>query len=286
MSKITLNITMNIDDTSEVDLAQKIDILRKNERLSEFCSQAIKQALDDPETCEDMNKKIKLNGNGILLDRKAFYEQTNKKLNYLEGQINALRYDMHTAAVLSDKTFYKELSISVLSTIDSLFQGIKNSVQLYPGDYLDTLRWKQRETELQNTFVSSLNTLRLVQSALDLDDDTEMPESTTSAQTEIHSKQLEEQGEQLREQGEQLRELTEKFETLLNGMTDIKEVLLNSDIILQKNNADQTTSTKQAETPVQNELPAYTPQEPVVYEEAPQEFSGDLAALADFFGGM
>ena len=58
MSKIALNITMNIDDTSEVDLAQKIDILRKNERLSEFCSQAIKQALDDPETCEDMNKNI------------------------------------------------------------------------------------------------------------------------------------------------------------------------------------------------------------------------------------
>lgn len=281
MSKITLNIIMNIDDASELDLAQKIEILKRNERLSEFCSKAIKAALDDPDACNAINKKIELNGNGVLLDRKAFYEQVNKKLAYLEQQLTALRYDMHTAAVLADKAFYKELSIDVLSTIDALFQSIKNNVQLYPGDYIDTMRWKQRETELQNQFASSLNNMRMIQAALNFDDEPVVFQPAQPVQAEIHSEQLE-------EQSKQLVDMTEKIKELMTGIADIKDVLLNSDIILQKN-AGPTQSVLNTQVPVE-ELPPYTPPAaaptPVQYEEAPEEFGGDLSALADFFGGM
>ncbi len=281
MSKITLNIIMNIDDASELDLAQKIEILKRNERLSEFCSKAIKAALDDPDACNAINKKIELNGNGVLLDRKAFYEQVNKKLAYLEQQLTALRYDMHTAAVLADKAFYKELSIDVLSTIDALFQSIKNNVQLYPGDYIDTMRWKQRETELQNQFASSLNNMRMIQAALNFDDEPVASQPVQSAQAEIHSEQLE-------EQSKQLVDMTEKIKELMTGIADIKDVLLNSDIILQKNTGP-TQSVLSTQVPVE-ELPPYTPPAitpaPVQYEEAPEGFGGDLSALADFFGGM
>lgn len=286
MSKITLNITMNIDDASELDLTQKIEILKRNERLSEFCSKAIKAALDDPDACNTINKKIELNGNGVLLDRKAFYEQVNKKLAYLEQQLTALRYDMHTAAVLSDKAFYKELSIDVLSTIDALFQSIKNNVQLYPGDYIDTMRWKQRETELQNQFAASLNNMRMIQAALSLDDEPVQP-----VQTEIHSTQLEEQKQtlleqhaQITEQSRQIIDMTEKLTELLTGISDIKDVLLNSDIILQKNAGPVQLIESTTATVV--EQPAYVTPAPVQYEEAPEEFGGDLSALADFFGGM
>lgn len=282
MSKIPLNITMYIDDSCEYDLIQKLDVLRRNERLSEFCSQAIKMALDDVDACGAINKKIELNGNGILLDRKAFYEQVNKKLAYLEKQLDTLRYDMHTAAILADKAFYKELTVDVMSTLDALFQGIKNNVQIFPGDYIDTMRWKQRETELQNQFASSLNNLRLVQAALSFDDDSMSTEEKQPVATEIHSEQLEEQGKQLAEQTEKLTDLTAKFGELMQGILDVKEVLLNSDIILQQSKPTESVKT---EAPVQ-ELPAYVapPQEPVQYEEAPAQFGGDLAALMGFFG--
>lgn len=286
MSKVSLTITMNIDAASELDLVQKIDILRKNERLSEFCSQAIKKALDDPEACSSMNKKIEINGYGTLLDRAAFYEQVNKKLVYLEAQLNVLRYDMHTAAVLADKAFYQELSVDVLSTIDSLFQGIKNTVQLYPGDYIDTMRWKQRETDLQKQFASSLNNMRMIQAALSLDDEPVTP-------TEIHSEHLEEQKqtllkqyEQITEQSKQLVDMSEKIEALMTGITDIKEVLLNSDIIFQQAKTTGTTGTSSvpnAQIPA-NDLPPFVPPEPPKYEEAPAEFGGDLSVLSDFFG--
>ena len=291
MSKIPLTITMNIDDASEIDLAQKLDILRKNERLSEFCSQAIKRALDDSDACNAMNKKIEINGYGILLDRQAFYEQVNKKLAYLETQLNALRYDMHTAAVLADKAFYKEITVDVLSTLDALFQSIKNNVQLYPGDYIDTMRWKQRETELQNQFAGSLNNMRMIQAALNFDDE---PQTVQPVKAEIHSEQLEEQRqslleqhEQLTEQSKQILDMAEKITELVNGISDIKEVLLSSDIILQQT---KTTSTQSNQTPTST-LPAYVPtpvtqQTPVQYEEASEEFTGDLSALTDFFGGM
>lgn len=293
MSKITLNITMNIDDASELDLAQKIEILKRNERLSEFCSQAIKKALDDPDACNAMNKKIELNGNGILLDRKAFYEQVNKKLAYLETQLTALRYDMHTAAVLADKAFYKELTIDVLSTIDALFQSIKNNVQLYPGDYIDTMRWKQRETELQNQFASNLNNMRMIQAALSLDDEPTVPATQQPVQAEIHSEQLEEQRQslleqhkQLAEQSKQIIDMTEKLTELMSGITDIKEVLLNSDIIFQQSKSTNTGSVLNTQVPVNN-LPEYVapaPPETPQYDEAPVEFGGDLAALSSFFG--
>lgn len=293
MPKVTLTINLNINDTTEVDLLDKIEILRKNERLSEFCSQAIKKALDDAEACEVINKKIELNGYGTLLDRASFYDQVNKKLAYLENQINMLRYDMHTAAVLADKAFYKELATDILSTIDALFQNIKNNVQIYPGDYIDTMRWKQRETELQNQFASSLNNMRMIQAALSLDDEPVTSQSAQPVQAEIHSELLEEQRqslleqhEQLTEQSKQILDITEKITELVNGITDIKEVLLNSDIILQ-NNAGPTQSILSTQVPVE-ELPPYIPPvvapAPVQYEEAPSEFVGDLTALADFFG--
>lgn len=289
MPKVTLTINLNINDTTEVDLLDKIEILRKNERLSEFCSQAIKKALDDAEACEAINKKIELNGYGTLLDRASFYDQVNKKLAYLENQINMLRYDMHTAAVLADKAFYKELAVDVLSTIDALFQNIRNNVQIYPGDYIDTMRWKQRETELQNQFASSLNNMRMIQAALSLDDEplTQVPQQPVK--TELHSELLEEQRqslfeqhEQLTEQSKQILDITEKITELVNGITDIKEVLLNSDIILQNNTGTvKNTNVEQQVTP---ELPEYVPPVATQYEEAPSEFIGDLTALADFFG--
>lgn len=291
MSKITLNIIMNIDDASEFDLTQKIEILKRNERLSEFCSKAIKEALDNSEACQAINKKIETNGNGILLDRRAFYEQVNKKLAYLENQLNSLRYDMHTAAVLADKAFYKELTTDVLATLDSLFSSIKNNVQLYPGDYIDTMRWKQREAELQNQFAASLSNMRMIQAALALDDELATPAVQQPVQAEIHSEQLEkqrqalfEQHEQLVEQSKQIIEMTDKINELMTGLTDIKEVLLNSDIILQKNAGPAQTVIPQVQKV--EELPTYVAPTPVQYEEAPEEFSGDLAALTDFFGGM
>lgn len=281
MSKIPLNITMYIDDSCEYDLIQKLDVLRRNERLSEFCSQAIKKALDDVDACGAINKKIELNGNGVLLDRKAFYDQVNKKLAYLEKQLDALRYDMHTAAVLADKAFYKELTVDVMATLDGLFQSIKNNVQIYPGEYIDTMRWKQRETDLQTQFANSLSNLRLIQTALSFEDEPDQNEVTQTITAEVHSEQLEQQGKQLAEHGEQLSSLTSSVAELLKGITDIKEVLLSSDIIVQQTGRTKTDT----ETPKET-LPEYVapPQEPVKYDAPPEQFSGDLSALTGFFG--
>ena len=189
MAKTTLNLTINTDNRYELDLQRKIDLLKKNERFSEFCCQAIKKALNDPDMLEEFNKKIVSKDKEILIDRQQFFDYINKKIAYLEGQINALRYDMHTAAVLGEKLFYKELSVEVLSIIDSLFENIKNSVQLYPGDYIDALRWKQREKDLQDSFSRNLANLKLLEQTFSLDKQTSQAEFTQQLEQSTQIKQ-------------------------------------------------------------------------------------------------
>ena len=280
MAKQTITFTIDIDDKYEVDLLSKLDVLRQNEQLSSFCCQALRKAMEDNETIAEFNQKIEHNRKGILMDRQNFYDYVNKKIAYLETQLNALRYDMHTAAVLADKAFYKELSVEILTSIDSLFENIKKDVQPYPGDYIDALRWKQREQALQDKFQHAISNVRLIEQAFNLEEENVMPNAATPNTASL---------------------LDEQFTQLLNGINDIKEVLRGSSILEMQtverniNNAGRvindyigdTTPTEKQQTDTISQSTGSIPVEHTEYDTPPEDFaSEDLGDLMSFFGGM
>ena len=152
MSKHTLNIKMSIDDKYEYDILRNIEILKKNERLSEFCSQAIKDALNDPEKVKAINQKIDMNDNGITMDRQTFYDLVLTKLNNLEKVIETIRFDLHTVTTLAEQEANTELSTKTLAMLDSLYEELNSLVREQMSDYFTFMKWTKKESELLQKF--------------------------------------------------------------------------------------------------------------------------------------
>lgn len=277
MSKITLNIVLDIDDTYEQDLLAKITTLKQVERMSEFSARAIKKALDDPELTEEFNKKIQYNNKGVIMDRKLFYDFTLKKLAYLEEQIASLRYDMHTAAVLADKALYKDITADIMSIIDTLFSSIKNSVQISPGEYVDSLRWKQREQEITHKFEASLSNFRLLSNVLELDEDLDRGTDETIAVLKHTVSEIQYTLKSLAdEQGKETEKLTETLQAVLESVADVKEIIRTSKIT-SCSETQETSDVKETE-------PTDTEKSDTSKTENKPLFQGDLSKMAAFFG--
>lgn len=277
MSKITLNIVLDIDDTYEQDLLAKITMLKQVERMSEFSARAIKKALDDPELTEEFNKKIQYNNKGVIMDRKLFYDFTLKKLAYLEEQIASLRYDMHTAAVLADKALYKDITTDIMSIIDTLFNDIKNSVQISPGEYVDSLRWKQREQEITRKFEASLSNFRLLSNALELDESLGRGTDETVAVLKHTVSEIQDTLKSLADgQGKETEKLTKTLQAVLESVADVKEIIRTSKIT-SCSETPETSDVKEAEsTDTEKSNTSETENKPL--------FQGDLSKMAAFFG--
>ena len=277
MSKITLNIVLDIDDTYEQDLLAKITTLKQVERMSEFSARAIKKALDDPELTEEFNKKIQYNNKGVIMDRKLFYDFTLKKLAYLEEQIASLRYDMHTAAVLADKALYKDITTDIMSVIDTLFNGIKNSVQISPGEYVDSLRWKQREQEIIRKFEASLSNFRLLSNALEFDESLGSGTDETVAVLKHTVSEIQDTLKSLADgQGKETEKLTETLQAVLESVADIKEIIRTRKIT-SCSETPETSDVKETE-------PTDTEKSDTSETENKPLFQGDLSKMAAFFG--
>lgn len=289
MAKRNISLTLNIPDDIAPVIINNLNVLKDNERLTEFLGRTVLEKLQDVEAIEQLNQKVKLNGHGTMQGTEEFYRAVLERLKTLETQIEALRYDMHTAAVLADKALYKELSANIMGTIDVLFRNLSITIKLNVSDYVEQRKWIEREAALQQKFASSLSNFRLLQAAFD--DDTDI---VLSPEDTLHTEDTTASEEQVAAQTDPA--LLEKIDELLKGMEDIKYVLRNSTVLedatIRRNiqfSGTELTDTQQSTTPavqaVQPTPNTQTSEAGVVKsgEETPALEDLDLDALTGFF---
>lgn len=299
MAKKSINLTLNIPDEIAPVIMNNLAVLKNNERLTEFLEQTVLDKLQDVEAIEQLNKKVKLNGYGTMQGTTEFYMTMLERLKTLEAQIEALRYDMHTAAVLADKVSYREMSSNIMSTIDVLFRNLTIDIKLNVSDYVEQRKWLERETVLQQKFSDSLSNFRLLQAVFDDTDIVLSPEDTL--QTEETTQAMTAETDKAEEPNVPSTDhaLLAKMEELLQGLEDVKYVLRNSTVM------DEATvrrnlqfSGTEIEQPTQTQTQVTNP-EPIVVEDKPLQTSAagvvapaestpsveniDINALASFF---
>lgn len=310
MTKRVINITLNIPDALAPVITKNLDVLKHNERISDYLSTTVLEKLQDTKAIEELNQKIKFSSYGSMQSTEMFYNAVLERQKALEEQIEALRYDMHTAAVLSEQVMYKELSAKIMSTIDVLFRNLTIDIKLNVSDYVEQRKWLELETALQDKFAKSLSNFRMIQSIFD--DDIELSEEDTlSSTTEDVPNPPDAQDApdtpdtpSADSNNEAL--LLEKMEQLLKEMDDIKYALRNSSVMdeatIRRNIQFSGTEIAQPATPAQPAQPA-TPTQPAptqtepiqqqqqtstagvvsASEDTPSLEDLDLTALAGFF---
>ena len=155
MTKISINL--KLDEIKDANALNKINTLKRNERLTDF----IKMALNDEKLLSTFNDKIAKNELYATLQTDNEYNsQIREEVNKLQSLLQDIRFNLHSALSIAKDSVEKENSIQSLSALDSILAAFQNKVMQYRGEYVDSLKWLERERELQKRFEELLKELQ------------------------------------------------------------------------------------------------------------------------------